>query len=154
MSGFIQTKINFKDYPPTVRNAIIFLIAGWLVHYYFFFTHLESILFSNMEAGRQADKTVYLQLGVGICICYFVAAVNRWARALCLWFNVIIIITYGLLLFVFIQQKATTATMLTAIVSILFIVATYYLLNKQTAGYFRTYGLSDEKTQNTTQSGT
>lgn len=153
MSGFIQTTINFKAYPKVVRNAIIFLVAGWLVHYYFFFTHLESILFSDIVAGGQANRTVYLQLGVGIGICYFVAAINRWARALCLWFNLIIIVFYGIL-FYFIQHKATTTGMLTAIVAILFCMATYFLLNKQTAEYFNTYGLSDPTAQDSTKSDT
>ena len=143
MSGFIQTTINFKAYPTVVRNAILFLVAGWLVHYYFFFTHLEAVLFSDMETGSQADRTVYLQLGVGIGICYFVAAINRWARALCLWFNFIIIVTYGLLFYIFVHQNDTMASLLTAIVALLFSGATYYLLNKKTAEYFRTYGLSD-----------
>ena len=143
MSGLFQTKINFRDYPPTVRNAIIFLIAGWLVHYYFFFTHLESVLFAGADANSQPDRTVYLQLGVGLCICYFVAAINRWARALCLWFNLIIIVTYGLLFYIFFNQNDTTAGLLTAIVTILFGVSTYYLLHKQTGHFFKTYRLQN-----------
>lgn len=153
MAGLFQTQINFKDYPPVVRNAIIFLVAGWLVHYYFFFTHLEAVLFPGENAANQPDKTVYLQLGVGICICFFVAAINRWARALCLWFNLIIIVTYGLLLYIFVQQGDAKATMLTALVTVLFIMATYYLLHRQTGNCFKTYRLTDESSQSGNQTG-
>ena len=144
MSGLLQTSINFKDYPPVVRRAIMLLVAGWLVHYYFFFTHLEAVLFSGEDAVSQPDRTVYLQLGVGVAICYFVAAINRWARALCLWFNLIIIITYGLLFYLFVRQQDATAELLTGIVTILFVMATYYLLHKQTAHFFKTYRVSDD----------
>jgi hypothetical protein len=136
-------QIRFADYPPIVRKAIIFLIAGWAVHYFFFFTHLETMLFSEAASGSRPDRTVYLQLGVGICICYFVAAINRWARSLCLWFNLIVVVTYGLLFLIFVQQGALVPGIITAVVVFLFVMTSIYLLNKQTADFFKTYGYAN-----------
>lgn len=143
MSQLFRIQVRFKDYPPVVRNAILFLVAGWAVHYYFFFTHLETLLFSDIASGSQPDRTTYLQLGVGICICFFVAAINRWARALCLWFNLIIIVTYALLFMIFLQQGEMMPIILTALIAFLFVMATVYLLNKRTAEFFSSYGYTD-----------
>lgn len=81
-------------------------------------------------------KTTYLQLGVGIGICYFVAAIKRWARMLCLFFNIGIIALYGLYCLAFFQSSQYNSMLLTGLIVILFLIATYFLLKKETAQFF------------------
>jgi hypothetical protein len=116
-----------KTGPAAVKYSIIFLISGWLCHYAFYFMHFAE----DMPA-----KTTYLQLGVGIGICFFVTRLKRWARMLCLFFNIGIIGLYGLYSLAFLQSNNPSMMMLTLLVTILFILSTYFLLRKETAQFF------------------
>ena len=87
-------------------------------------------------AETMPAKTTYLQLGVGIGICYFVFRIKRWARMLCLFFNLGIIALYGLYSLAFFQSNNQSMMMLTLLVTILFILSTYFLLKKETAQFF------------------
>ena len=113
--------------PTAVKYGIIFLISGWACHYAFYFTHF----FQEMPI-----KTTYLQLGVGIGICYFVVALKKWARMLCLFFNIGIIALYVLYCLVFFQSNQYYPMMLTGLTAVLFILSTYFLLKKETAQFY------------------
>ena len=116
-----------KIRPAAVKYGIIFLISGWLCHYAFYFMHF---------AGEMPAKTTYLQLGVGIGICYFVTAIKRWARMLCLFFNIGIIALYGLYCLAFFQSGQYNLMLLTGLIVVLFLISTYFLLQKETAQFF------------------
>ena len=81
-------------------------------------------------------KTTYLQIGIGIGICYFVATLKRWARMLCLFFNIGIIALYFLYCLAFFQSNNQSMMILTLLTTILFILSTYFLLKKETAQFF------------------
>ena len=87
-------------------------------------------------AGEMPAKTTYLQLGVGIGICYFVTAIKRWARMLCLFFNIGIIALYGLYCLAFFQSNQYNPMMLTGLIAFLFLISTYFLLKKETAQFY------------------
>ncbi|KPJ75655.1 MAG: hypothetical protein AMJ54_14395 [Deltaproteobacteria bacterium SG8_13] len=131
-----NTNIQFQIYPQPVKNAIVSLVAGWalfLAYYYYLFIHL---------AGSELARFDYLMIGVGVAICFFVAAINKWARMLCIFFNLPIIATcLTLTLF---HQTTLGQRFITGSVAGLFCLATYYLLNKETAAYFKTYNQSPE----------
>ena len=113
--------------PAAVKYGILFLICGWLCHYAFYFTHF---------AEEMPLRTTYLQLGVGIGICYFVAAIKKWARMLCLFFNMGIIALYGLYCLAFFQSNKYNLMMLTGLIAVLFLISTYFLLKKETAQFY------------------
>jgi hypothetical protein len=116
-----------KTRPAAVKYGIIFLICGWLCHYAFYFMHFAEDMPAN---------TTYLQLGVGIGICFFVATLKRWARMLCIFFNLGIIALYGLFCLMFFKSNNQSMMLLTLLITILFILSTYFLLKKETAQFF------------------
>jgi len=113
--------------PPTVKYGVIFLFCGWACHYVFYFTHF---------AQEMPLRTTLLQVGVGIGICYFVAALKRWARMLCLFFNIGIIGLYAIYCLAYFQSRLYTPMLMTGLVAILFTISTYFLLKKETAQFY------------------
>jgi len=116
-----------KAWPAAVKCSIIFLVSGWLCHYVFYFTHF---------AGEMPQRINVLQLGVGIGICYFVATLKRWARMMCLFFNLAIIGVYALYGLAFFQSTKYYPMMLAALTAVLFLIATYFLLKRETARFY------------------
>ena len=80
--------------PLVVKKAIIFLLVGWAAHYVFYF---------GLIAEDQPERVTYLQLGVGIGICYCVATIRKWARRLCIFFNIVMVPMYVLFTIAFTQ---------------------------------------------------
>ncbi|MFZ0243153.1 MAG: hypothetical protein WAL90_16045 [Desulfobacterales bacterium] len=120
-----NTAIKFGTYPPSVKKGIACLTLGWLGHLIFYF---------NFFTGDVLVRNDYLMAGIGIAICYFVAAINTWARALSIFFNIGILAIYlALLAF---QNVGFELQVLTVAVIVLFALATYYLLRKETAEFF------------------
>jgi uncharacterized membrane protein len=113
--------------PIAVNYGIIFLICGWLCHYAFYFMHF---------AQEMPSKTTYLQLGVGLGICFFVVRLKRWARMLCLFFNLGIIALYALYCLAFFQSGKYNPMIFTGLIAILFLISTYFLLKKETAQFY------------------
>ena len=96
-----------------------------LVYYYKFFT------------GDTLARNDYLMFTVGIAICFFVAGINKWARPLCIFFNIGIIGLYGVLLYF--QKPDFDRNVLTVTVLVLFGLSTYLLLRRDTIDYFRSF---------------
>ena len=80
--------------PPVVKKAIICLLVGWAAHYIFYFGFI---------AEDQSERVTYLQLGVGIGICYCVATIRKWARRMCIFFNIVMVPMYFLFAIAFAQ---------------------------------------------------
>ncbi len=118
---------HLKVRPAAVKHAIIFLICGWLCHYVFYFTHFVE---------EMPLRTTFLQIGVGIGICYFVATLKRWARMLCLFFNIGIIALYVIYCLAFFQSNKYIPMLLTGLTAVLFLISTYFLLKKETAQFY------------------
>jgi hypothetical protein len=129
-----RTKIAFGAYPTVVRLGISFLCLGWLLHliYYLRFFVTESL-----------DRNDYLMFAVGIAICYFTASINKWARMLSIFFNIGIIFMYTVLFFF--QKSAFDTRMFAAAVIAAFILASFYLLRRETADYFRSIDAEPRK---------
>ena len=119
---------NLREYPKKVNLAILFLCLGWALHYYFYFTYL---------GNQDPPKTIYLQLGVGIGICVLVAAIKQWARMMCIFFNIGIIAMYLLLTFNYHLLGKRLEAVVTGVVVLLFILATYWLLTGDVRRFFR-----------------
>ena len=123
-------EIKFDTYPTFIKMAIITLSLGWLVHLVFYYK-----VFTDDTLVRRD----YLMFVVGISICFFIAGINKWARPLCLFFNLVIILFYLLLLYIYIQKPDYDLSVVTVTVLILFGISTYILLRRDTIDYFRSF---------------
>ena len=117
----------WEEMPPSVRNAIVALLIGWIAHYIFYFGFI---------AEDQPERVTYLQLGVGIGICYYVATIRKWARRLCIFFNIVMVPMYLLFAIAFAQGGKIGLFALTAFTMLAFAVSLYSLLKKETAQFF------------------
>ena len=113
--------------PPVVKKAIICLLVGWAAHYIFYFGFI---------AEDQSERVTYLQLGVGIGICYCVATIRKWARRMCIFFNIVMVPMYLLFAIAFAQGGKIGLFALTAFISAAFAISLYSLLQKETAQFF------------------
>jgi len=116
----------WDEMPPSVKKAIIFLLAGWAAHYIFYFGFI---------AEDQPERVTYLNLGVGVAICYCVATIRKWARRLCIFFNIVMVPMYILFAIAFAQGAKINLFILTALVAASFGLSLYYLLHKETARF-------------------
>jgi hypothetical protein len=124
-----NTAIKFGTYPRNVQKAISCLTLGWIAHFIVYFGFLP---------GGALARSDYLMLVVGFVACYFVAGINNWARLLSLFGNIIIFLNYLPLVLVF-NKAGFGLQVLTTAVIVLFALATYYLLLKDTAEFFRSF---------------
>jgi hypothetical protein len=131
--GLFNRSILFQQYPRPVKMAIVFMVLGWVFHFIIYFTFL---------AGEALVRNDYIMLGVGLGICFFTASINRWARMLAFFFNLGIMALY--LLVCLSQHVGSDLRALSAGVVLLFAVSTYYLFNKETSNYFRTFNATAE----------
>lgn len=132
----INISIKFKEYPTSVKMGISFLVAGWILHYFYFLKFLMS---------EFPVKTLYLQLGIGLSICYFVACINKWARSLCIFFNFAIIVLYLLIFYMYFNDNKYDLAFFTALIAVLLSISTFYLTRKESSQYFKTYNETDKE---------
>ena len=133
----------WEEMPDSVKKAIIALLIGWAAHYIFYFGFI---------AEDQPERVTYLQLGVGIGICYCVATIRKWARRLCIFFNIVMVPMYLLFAIAFAQGGKIGLFALTAFTMLAFAVSLYSLLKKETAQFFSPPEKDEE--QNPAGSGT
>lgn len=134
----INISVKFKEYPTSIKMGISFLIAGWILHYFYFLKFL---------LGEFPLKTFYLQIGIGISICYFVASINKWARSLCIFFNFAIIVLYLFYFILYFNINKYDLAFLTALVAVLFSISTYFLTRKESSQYFKIYNQTDDDSE-------
>ena len=123
------------DFAASVKMGISFLVAAWILHYFYFLKFLLS---------EFPLKTIYLQIGIGVSICYFVASINKWARLLCIFFNFAIIVLYLFYFVLYYNIGKFDLTFITALVAVLFSISTYFLTKKESSQYFKEYNETDE----------
>jgi hypothetical protein len=117
----------WSEMPSSVKYSIISLLVGWAAHYIFYFGFI---------AADQPERVTYLNLGVGIGICYCVATLRKWARRLCIFFNIVMVPMYSLFAVAFAQGDKPGLFALTAFTALAFAFSLYFLLKKETARFF------------------
>lgn len=123
--------INLHEYPKKVNQAILCLVVAWALHFVFYF------LFLFDKAAGMA-KIDYLQLGVGVGICVLVGQIKRWARMMCIFFNIGMIGMYAFVTYAFHSTEMNKeAALLTTLAVILFGLSTYLLLDREVARFFK-----------------
>ena len=124
----------FFEYPVGVRYALGLLLGGWISVYAFMY-HINTVF-----PDRFSSALVLRNLIVGIGICYCVFRIKPWARKLCIFFNLGIICINVLFLAIRLSSVGmeSPALIFHALLNIiLFGLCTYYLLIKETSGYFK-----------------
>jgi len=124
----------FFKYPVGVRYALGLLLGGWISVYAFMY-HITRV-FPDLFT----DAIIWRNLIVGIGICYCVFRIKPWARKLCIFFNLGIIFINVLFLAIRLSSvgMASPALIFHALLNIiLFGLCTYYLMIKETSGYFK-----------------
>ncbi len=125
----VEQLAKLKTYPGSVRSALMFLVAGWLLHFAAYFGFLLK---------GETQRNMILMVAIGVGICYFVATIKNWARMLCIFFNIGIAGIYVLFSFSFFYTGETGKGLLTVATIIVFVLSTYYLLVKETTRFFKT----------------
>ena len=126
----------FRTYPQSVKLAIIFLVAGWGVHFLFIHTYFPEIFPLGM---------IYKQAGVGGLITLFVAMIKRWARMLCIFFNIAMIGIYLIFLQLFFSSTSHyyqngSYLLFGAVCMVSFMASTYFLVTRECNQFFKAYG--------------
>lgn len=124
----------FFEYPHAVRNALGYLLGGWL-SIFAFIAHIEWSF-----PGRFTQANVLRLLVVGFGICYCVFKIKPWARKLCICFNIGIIGVNLLFLITRLTALgfASPALSVHSLLNvILFGYNTYYLMNDETIRFFK-----------------
>lgn len=119
--------IDLKSYPSAVRYAIFFLWGGWLIHYFIYFTFF---------VDKMPLRSNVMQAVVGIGICYTIAKIKKWARILCIFFNIGTMGLYTVYGIGFFGSGQLLKGLLSAITIVLFLGSTYFLLIKETSSFF------------------
>lgn len=120
--------------PPTVRKAMLFLVAGWISLLAFIY-HINAT-FPGTVHPNNAIRVAIVGLGIG----YFVFRIRPWARTLCIFINIGAI---GInVLFVIIRVTAlglnsSALTLHALVTAALFGICTYFLLIPPTAIFYR-----------------
>jgi hypothetical protein len=98
--------------------------------------------------GQISERNIYLMVGIGIAICYFTATINRWARAMCLFFNLGIIVLYFVLTLAFVNSGKMAQAGFTALVVAAFVAASVLLFLPKTRDFFKSFNpVEDSSTQ-------
>lgn len=124
----------FLKTPQPVRNAVGYLLGGWLSSYAFV-AHIEWLF-----PGRFTQANILRLLVVGIGICYCVLRFKPWARKMCIFFNLGVIGVNVMFLIARVSALGLTSPGLTvhALIScMLFGYSTFYLVHPETASFFK-----------------
>ncbi len=120
---------DFKAFPTSVKKAFIFLVVGWVWHFF----GLYQYLYPGEIQPRQIISC--------LVICILTARIINWARVLCLLCNILIVVIY---LFITISYFLSPGIqpvfiVVTLINIVLFSLSTYFFLLNESSTFFKTY---------------
>ncbi|MBI9084322.1 MAG: hypothetical protein JEZ11_12040 [Desulfobacterales bacterium] len=115
----------FKAFPNSVRNAIVFLVAGWLWHYVSLYRYFYS------------GNIPFKQIVIGVSVCFFVFRIRNWARVLCIVCNILIVVMYLTVTFSFLSAGKTHYATVAGFNVVLFSLATYFLAVGESSRFFK-----------------
>jgi len=116
---------DFKESPPSVKNALTVLALAWI-------WHLISIYRYFLPGGDHTQHIV-----IGLLSCSFIFLIKNWGRVLCIVGNILVITVY-LLVGIFKYSNGQIHLGLIALLNVaLFSLATYFLIFGGTSAYFK-----------------
>jgi uncharacterized membrane protein len=122
-----RVKNYWRGVPAGSKVAIVTLIGGWVLH---------AAAYIHFFPADLTDRNVFLQLIVGVGICYGVAAGRKWARMLCVFFNIGIVALYALFSMALVQSGQWGWAGLMALIAGMFSASTVFLLARDSARFF------------------
>ncbi len=123
----------FKNFPSSVKNGIYFLLAGWLWFYWSLYGY-----FLKEETPSQ-----FILIGIGVCT--FVIMIKKWARPLCILCNVMVIVVYLAVSYMFFHLEDMPMSFIAAVGVVLFSLSTYYLAVGESSRFFKNYSNSQDE---------
>ena len=127
----------FSAFPKSVQIAIICLVLGW--------AWVSVINYMYVLMDESLRNYFYRIVIVGALICFFVATIKKWARMLCIFFNIGLMVVYPFLgSMIYMGSGQIGPVLMSAVAVVLFGTSTFFLLKKETAHYYKTYGQPEE----------
>jgi len=128
----------FDTFPSSVKYGIVSMAAGWLGIYLFFY------LFCWVDHGEAPTRLMFQLAGLGVLICFFMLRVKKWARAICLMGNGIILLFFLVMVWYFFRIGQGRYTALSLYILTCFAVSTCCLASRSTSRFFNVYnGVED-----------
>ena len=121
--------LSLYDFPKSVRYAFFFLLAGWCWHLFFIYA------FFTTAQDTIPTKMLYQQLAIAGLLGYFLYRAKKWARALCLLCNALIILLYGCFAALFFSSRLQLAVLAVVVIGC-FAAATYLLMLREAKDFF------------------
>jgi len=118
----------FSYLPKNAQYGIIFLFLSWAGHFFAFYL---------MFMGNPPKENVLQQLAITVMIGYFVVRLKNWARVLCVYGNIVIMMYYLYWFSIFISLGKYGLFLLSAVVCGLFGMTVYFLSRPDTIAFFK-----------------
>lgn len=117
----------FKNFPPSVKKGILFLLAGWLWFYW------------SLYGFFLKEETPSQFIIIGVSVCTVVIMIKNWGRVLCLLCNVMIIVVYLAVSYMFFQLEDIPKSFIASVGVVLFSLSTYYLAVGESSRFFKNH---------------
>ena len=129
-----MSKAQFLSFPGSVRLGIIFTVASWV------FLILSNAVITSTIA--------LLQITLALVCSVVIYSLKPWARIFCIVINLLIIVNNAYVLYgLFFTTLADTHNSLPAAVYlidiVLIAVATFFLMNRETAAFYKQQGITE-----------
>ena len=121
-----------NPFPANAKKGVLLLVAAWAV----FLTTLHTLY----PSGNYRMNIVL----IGVAICYVVAKGYNWGRLLCMLANVMLVIYLSFIAILYHYQKDTLTVLATVLIIVLFAATTYFLWQKDTADFYKSFGKQGE----------
>jgi len=118
----------FTLLPESVRKGIIFLFLSWAGHFFVFYL---------MFMGNPPREKILQQVAICVMIGYFVLRLKNWARVLCVYGNIVIMMYYLYWFSIFIAIGKYGLFILSTIVCGLFGLTVYFLSRPDAIAFFK-----------------
>lgn len=130
--NLFKTPGKFSYLPKNARYGILFLFLSWAGHFLLYYL-------INMISPNLIPREMLLQhLAIAVMICYFVLRLKNWARILCVFGNIVIIMFYiGYLFTTFASIGRFGLLILSVCVCCLFGLTSFFLSRSDTVAFFK-----------------
>jgi hypothetical protein len=130
----------FTASPASFKKSFAMLVVAWVCHLIFVY-----LFFLSNRAVAQAEDIIWRMAIVGGCLCLLLFLIKKWARALVVMGNCLILV-YDIFI-IAVSPPNKTLTLLCVGVVLLAILGTYWLFVKETRDYFNQVNPKIEPTQ-------
>jgi hypothetical protein len=128
-----KTPPPYSTFPTTAKYGILFLLLGWIWHFFFLY----------MLFGRELETQIWLRLLViALLVCFFTIRIRNWGRVLAIVSNLLIISVYLLATAHFYNLEKINFSIFSAVNVLLFSISTFFLFKIDTSNFFKLHSPS------------